>query len=231
MGWNVDQIYRFQRWLVRKNQTGLISSTDFFYSWNAEQYSMHEDLLGKWQLRSNGKTGANIGLIQDQTVLTKLAPFTIPITLTITSGFSDWPSDFIYQVALRINGAKVTYFNKDERWAIEDSVIDPPSISDNCYYYTEYMSATDGICGQYEFLPNTATTANLDYVASCTDVVWAYTFDGNGRQVYDPANSIQPKWNQNTIIEITKRTLKSLGVSYKDQDFDQFGQSNIVTGD
>lgn len=217
--------------MLRKNQAGGISATDYFYAWNSEQSAMHEDLLGKWQNRSNGKTGSNIGLIQDETMLTKLTPFTLTTPLTITSGFADWPADFIYQLSLRINGKKVTHFNKDERWSIVDSVIDPPSITDGCYYYTEYASATAGVRGKYEFIPNTVTIATLDYIAECTDIVWGFNFDGQQRQVYNAGSSVQPKWNQNTIVEITKRTLKSLGVSFKDRDFAQFGQSNIAAGD
>lgn len=230
MAWNTDQIYGFLRFLIRKNQAGSVSATDYFYAWNSEQAAMHEDLLGKWQNRSNGKTGANIGLIQDETMLTKLAPFTLTTTLTITAGYADWPADLIYQLALRINGAKVTHFNKDERWSIQDSVIDPPDVTANCFYYTEYASATIGLPGKYEFLPNTITTATLDYIAACTDIVWGFSFDGQGRQVYNSASSVQPKWNQNTIVAITKRALKSMGVSYKDRDFAQFGESNITTG-
>lgn len=231
MAWSTNDIFSFLKFLLRKNQAGSISATDYFYAWNSEQASTHEDLLGKWQNRANGKTGVNIGLIQDETMLTKLAPFTISTTLTISGGFADWPADMIYQLALRVGNSKITHFNKDERWSIEDSVIDPPSLADNCFYYTEYASGTDGIRGKYEFLPSTINQATLDYVASCTDIVWAYTLDGQGRQVYDATNSVQPKWDQNTIVSITKRALKSLGVSFKDQDFTQFGQSNIVTGD
>lgn len=222
--WDVNQLYEFQKWLTNKNQAGGISAKDFFYSWNSEQSSYHEDLLGRWQNRNNGKTGQNTGLIQDQTILTKLAPFTIPVVLTVTAGFAPWPTDFIYAAALRINGAKVTHFSKDERWSIDDSVIDPPNISDNCYYFTEYAN-------QYLFLPTSVTTANLDYIAACTDVVWAFTLDGSNRQEYDSTNSVQPKWNANTVIEITKRTLKGLGVHFTSQDFTQYGNSNIQTGD
>lgn len=231
MAWNVDQIFGLQKFLVRKNTAGGVSAGDFFNTWNSEQVAMHEDLLGHWQNRSNGKTGQNTGLIQDETSLIKLAPFTITTTLTIVNGFADWPADFIYQAALIINGNKVYHFNKDERFSINDSVIDPPSISDDSYYYTEYASLTAGLPGRYEFLPHEVTTAQLDYVASCTDVVWGFNIDGQGRQVYDSTQSVQPKWNQNCIIEITRRTLKSFGVSLKDQDLAQYGQSIINTGD
>lgn len=226
MAWNVDQIYKFQLFLTNKNQSGGISSDDFFYAWNAEQSAYHEDLVGRWQGKSNGKTGPNIGMIQDETILIKMAPFTIATTLPVSAGFATWPSDFIYLSSLRINSQKVYHFNKDERWSIEGSYIDPPSIANDCYYYTEYA-------GRYLILPTTVTSVDMDYIAAVTDVVWGFTFDGNNRQVYDPTPgvSVQPKWNQNCIIDITKRTLKALGVHFSSEDFENFGESNIVTGD
>jgi hypothetical protein len=222
--WSVDQIYSYTRFLLNKNQAGGISATDLFNAWNGEQSAYHEDLIGRWQARSNGKSGPNTGMIQDETVLIKMAPFMIPITLPINSGFVNWPSDFIYLQALRINGEKVYHFNKDERWSIERSYIDPPSIVDDSYYYTEYD-------GKYLILPTAATSIDMDYIAQATDILWAFNFDGNGRQVYDAGNSIQPSWSQNTIVEITRRTLNSFGVHFSSQYYAEFGKSNIITGD
>lgn len=229
MSWNVDQIYGFMRFLIRKNQAGGISANDFFYAWNAEQTAYHEDLLGHWQAHSNGKSGMNTGLILNETIMTKLAPFTIPVTIPIVAALVTKPEDLIYTLAVRINNAKVTQVDASQKWSVLDDVIDPASVSTNTYYYTEYED-------YYSLLPDTlpsgsATDVVLDYIAAVTDVVWGYTLDGDGRQVYDSATSVQPKWNQNTIIEITKRSLKTLGVSFKDQDFAQFGNSNIITGD
>lgn len=224
MAWDVNQIYGCLRFIIRKNQAGNISATDFFYAWNMEQYAYHDDLVGKWQNRNNTKEGMNTGLIQNEVIMTKLAPFTIPITLPITTGNANKPADFIYTLALRINGEKVFKITHDQKWAVNQDVIDPPSIADNSYYYLEYLN-------YYSFLPNTVTTCDLDYIASCTDVVWGFILDGSNRQVYNVGTSEQPKWNQNTIIEITKRTLKTLGVSYKDGDFEQYGQSIITAGD
>lgn len=223
MAWNVDQVYGFLRFLIRKNQSGSISATEFFYTWNAEQYAYHDDLVGKWQNRNNTKEGMNTGLIQNEVIMTKLAPFTIPVTISIAAGKATKPTDLIYTLALRINDTKVFKITHDQKWAVLDDVIDPPSITDDSYYYLEYED-------YYSFLPSAATSVDLDYVASCTDVVWGFTLSG-GRQVYDSGTSVQPKWNQNTIIEITKRSLKELGVSYKDSDFASYGQSIITTGD
>lgn len=224
MAWDVNQIFNFLKWLQNKNQAGSISSTDFFYAWNSEQTAYQEDLLGKWQNRNNGKEGNNTGLIQNETILTKLTPFTIPTTLTVTAGDATKPEDFIYTMALRIDGYKVTHVNHNAIWSLNEDVIDPPSIPANKYYYTEYED-------YFRLLPDTVTSVDLDYVATVTDVVWGYTIDGSGRQVYDPSTSVQPKWLQNTIVEVTKRTLKGFAVHFKDGDFAAYGQSNITTGD
>lgn len=233
MAWNVDQVYKFLQFLMNKNQTGGISVTQFFYTWNSEQIAYQSDLLGRWQARNNGKEGANTGLIENETIITKLAPFTTPVTLTIAAGTSNKPSDFAYTWALRINNAKVFHVSPDAIWAMIGDVIDPPNVADDSYYYTEYL-------GYYKFYPNTVTTAELDYVALPTDVVWAYTLDGDERQQYSAAGgvgvtpvtgSVQPMWQQADIIEITKRALKTLGVRFKDADFAQFGNSVINTGD
>ena len=219
MAWSVDNIYTYLRFLIRKNQAGAISSTDFFYVWNSEQYSYFQDLLGRFQARSNGKLGANTGLIENETIEIKLSPFIKTTTLAIAGGVSGKPSDFAYELALRINGYEVRRVNKNQVATVNDNVIDPPSIPLNIYY----------VHGFYNFLPNTVTAATLDYYSNPVDVSWVYTIVA-GRQVYNQASSVQPMWLQTDIEEITKRCLKKLGVSFKDGDFANYGNSVINTG-
>ena len=231
MAWSVNDIYRFTRFLTNKNQSGGISSDDLFFMWNSEQSAYQEDILGHWESGSNGKSGVNTGLILNQTDKQKLAIFTIATTLTISSGAVTKPSDFIYEMALRMNatggtaGSRISKPNPSQLYAVNGSVIDAPSVANDLYYATEYED-------YYSLLPSSvAGTVSLDYVAACRDIKWAFTFDANNRQVYNAGLSVQPQWNQNTIITITKRALKSLGVHFKDADFAQFGQSTIKTGD
>src|SRR5690348_2148702 len=149
MAWNVDQIYGYMRLLVRKNQSGSISSTEFFNTWNSEQSAMHTDLVGKWQAAAAGRVGAgNQGFVENELITTKMAPFTVPTTLTIAAGQATKPADFVYTLALRINDTKVFKVNHDQIWAVKQDVIDPPSITDDSYYYTEYLD-------YYSFLPTT----------------------------------------------------------------------------
>lgn len=220
--WNVNQIYEFLRWLLRKNQAGAISSSNFFYAWNSESSSYFKDLLGRFQARANGKLGLNTGLIENETIETQLSPFTKTATLAIAGGVASLPADFIYKTGLRINDEPVFHINKNQIADVKKSKIDPPSVTKDTYYYTPY---NDG----YHFLPTTVTSAELDYICHPTDVVWGYTIVSN-RQQYDSTSSVQPQWLQTEIVEITKRALKSFGVSFHDRDFSEFGNSVINTG-
>lgn len=228
MAWDVNKLYEFTKFLTNKNLAGGIPATDFFYAWNPEQKSYQEDLLGRWQNRNNGKTGNNTGMVLDETTMQKLSPFTKNTSLTITAAAATKPNDLMYKLALRINGFKVEAINHSQKYSVTNSVIDPPSTTDNKYYYLEYED-------YYSFLPSTLpvtgiTNAELDYICACEDVKWAYTNDSKGRQIYNPGLSVQPLWDDNSLIEITKRTLKALGVHFKDSDFKEFGNSNIASG-
>lgn len=227
--WDVNKIYESLKFLLRSNQSGGISTTDFFNAWNIEQNAYHSDLLGKWQLRSNGKSGSNTGLIMNETIMTDLSPFVIEGSVAISSGTVTKPNDFIYGLARRLELNSIEYLvskiNHGQIYYVNNDVIDPPSVANGCYYIVEYED-------YYNVLPSTATgDLKLDYVAHPTDVVWGFTYDADNRKVYNAGLSVQPKWSIPTVILITKRTLSSFGVSYKDKDFENFGAKNTVTGD
>ena len=223
MPWSVDNIYQYTRFLTNKNQAGGISATDLFNAWNAEQSQYHQDIVGRWQKQNNTKTGVMSGLVEDEVSISALAPFIVPVTIPIAGGLGFKPLDYIFGVALRINKAKVFSIPHDTIWAVEDDVIDPPSIPEDSYYVTEYLT-------YFSFLPSTVTSFQLDYVAETRDVVWGFTLDGQNRQVYNPATSVQPQWNKNTVVTITKRTLKGFGIHFDSRAFEAFGDSNIQTG-
>jgi hypothetical protein len=222
MSLTTDYIYQYTLNLIKKNQAGALGSVEWARHWNGESNAYQDDLLGRFQRISNGKSGINTGLIESETILQKLAPFTKNATIAIALGNGSKPSDFKYLLALRIDGRDVHHFNKNQKATVMDNVIDPPSITDGEYYYTGYQ-------GQYSFLPTTVTSAEIDYVASPVDVVWGFIISG-GRQVYNVGTSTQPQWDDASCREITKRVLSTLGISFKDGDFANFGQHIINTG-
>lgn len=223
MALDVNYIYKFSLNLIRKNQSGGLSPDEFEKFWNDSQGSYQDDLLGRFQARNNGKEGANTGLIENETILQKLRPFISPYTLTITAGKADLPTDFIYRMALRIGGNDVYKINYNQRSSVINNIIDPPSATTGTYYFLEYED-------YYEFLPSSVTSATLDYVKTPTNIKWGYTYDSQDRQIYNAGTSVQPEWANNDCREITRRMLKDIGISFKDSDFLNFGQTAILTG-
>lgn len=223
MALTVDYLYQFTLNLMQKNQAGSPGSIAWARHWNDSQSAYQDDLLGRPWSRSNGKSGVNTGLILNKTTKQKLSPFTKKATIAVAGGNGDKPAGFIYELALRIGGKQVIPIDHDQIATVNDSVIDPPSIAAGTYYVVEYE-------GYYAFLPNTVTSAELDYIEAPTDVVWGFTIVG-GRQVYNAGTSVQPKWDNNSCREITKRVLATLGVSFKDSDFSNFGNRVVNTGD
>ena len=224
MALSVDYVYKYVLNLIRKNQAGGLGNEEFENFWNGEQSAYMDDLLGRFQARSNGKTGINTGLIEDETILQKLTPFITPSTITVTGGQAIKPTDFVYRLSLMVGNYNAYKINQNQRDSVVNSVIDPPSATDNSYYFLEYLT-------YYELLPNTVTSIKLDYVATPPNVKWGFIYDANGRQIYNAGTSVQPLWDNESSREISKRVLKSIGVSFKDADFSNFGSSQIVTGD
>jgi hypothetical protein len=222
MALSVDYLYQYTLNLMKKNQAGAVASTVWARHWNDEQSAYQDDLLGRFQNRSNGKSGVNTGLILNKTILQKLAPFTKKATIAIASGDGDKPAGFAYELALRINGKEVKHIEHDQIAAVNDSEIDPPSEAANAYYVVAYE-------GFYTFLPSSVTEAVLDYIEVPTDVLWNYEIVSQ-RQVYKVAGSVQPQWDNNSCREITRRVLNTLGVSFKDADFANFGNRVVNTG-
>lgn len=229
MALSINDLYQFCLNLIRKNNAGGLGSEEFERFWNDEQSSYMGDMLGRFQARNNSKEGVNTGLIENETIMQKLAKFTTPTDLTIVGGNADKPTDFIFRLALRINGETCYQLNHSQIAAVTSSVIDSPSIATDTYYFVEYQD-------YYYFLPRTLptatiTTTQLDYIKTPPMVKWGYTYDADGRKVYNSGTSVQSEWDDISNLEITKRVLKNIGVSLKDNDLQNFGNSVITTGD
>lgn len=227
---SVDYLYQFVLKLIKKNQAGGLSSKEFEIQWNDAQGSYQDDLLGRFQLKNVGKTGSNTGLLEDETILQKLSPFTVQEEVSITTGgIVTKPTDFVYRLAFRINDEDVYKISSGQIASVNNSVIDPPSISNSQFYFVEYED-------YYYVLPDTLptvaiTTADLDYIKTPRNIVWGYTWDDDGRQLYNLGLSTPSQWDSNSNREITKRMLTNLGVSFKDNDFSNFGKSVQITGE
>jgi hypothetical protein len=224
MALSIDYLYKFSLDLILKNQSGGLKSTAFANHWNDAQSTYFDDLVGRFQARNNGKEGMQTGLILNETILQKLSPFIKTINMAISVNTAGKPIDFVFRLAMRTGGYNCIKINQSEIADVSNSVIDPASSTNSKYYFYEYA-------GRYIFTPNGLASADLDYISLPKDVVWGFTYDEDGRQVYDASTSVQPQWDNMSCREITKRMLTNIGVAFKEPDFSNFGKSVQLTGE
>ena len=76
----------------------------------------------------------------------------------------------------------------------------------------------------FEFAPKTIGTASLSFVEQPLPIKWAFTLDVNGRRVYDVANSVQPVWNDISMMDIIVRALALIGVNLQLREVENYSQ-------
>lgn len=220
----VDQCYSILRFIVRKNQLGSLSPSDFQYAFNTAQRNYYDLLVGRIEQYRYDKPTPRIGLSMTDNVVSRLMPFQKSTSSSLIGGLFSKPNDFNKLLAMYTAGNYRVYRVEENTFAerIQDS-IDPVNEA-NAFYVEEaadfrvYPSSYVGII-------------TLKYLFSPTDVVWNYTTDGSGRPVYSLSGSTQPLWKDNDIDEILARAAKIVGVSLKEPILTQFGEQVIAKGE
>ena len=220
---SVDDMYKICEYAINKAQNGYLSPNEFNLLVNQAQNSWMDYLLGQFQQYQYQRAQAKVSYGQNSNVRQRLQPFIYNYTLSVNSlGFASYPADFVQADAMwtYYNYKRVRWTPQDKVYSVFNSTIDP--IADNPAYMTEDTGFT--------FLPNSIGSARLSYVRKPTRIYWNYTLDVNGRQVYNPATSEQPKWADVDIFEIISRVLKLAGLNLKDGDVINYANSIISTG-
>jgi len=219
----VDQCYSILKFIVRKNQLGSLSPTDFQFAFNTAQRNYYDLLVGRIEQYQYGRPVPRIGLSMTDNVVSRLMPFESSTSASITNGLVTKPNGFNKLLAMYTPNNYRVYRIEENRFAerIQDS-IDP--IDEANAFYVEQST-------NWRVYPTTLSTVTLKYLTIPTDVVWNYTTDGSGRAVYNPTGSVDPLWYNNDIDEIVARAAKIIGVSLKEPTLTQFGESVIAKGE
>ena len=219
----VDYCYSTLRFIVRKNQLGSLSPTDFQYAFNTAQRNYYDFLVGRIEQYRYDSPKPRIGLSMTDNVVSRLMPFEQTTTLTVTSGLANKPAGFNKLLSMYTSNNYRVYRIEEDRFAerYQDS-IDP--IDEANAFYVEQNT-------NWRIYPTTLNNLTLKYLSVPNNVIWGYTTDGNGRPVYDAVNSIQPLWYDNDIDEILARAAKIVGVSLKEPTLVQFGEQVMAKGE
>lgn len=202
----VDELYKLVQYATGKNtMQGFVTSDDFNRIINVGMRSYIAYLLGNFQTYAPGRAIAKVELGMNSVIRQRMVKAIKKVTLTIDgSGNVNYPSDYLQADAmLTSDNKRVRYVQQDSLYSYLDSGIDP--VATNPIYLIEDV--------KFQFYPITLGSAKLSYIANPPSIKWAFTLDGNGRQVYDAGNSVQPVFDDLGILEIATRALKVIGVN------------------
>ena len=220
----VNDLRTLMLYILDKNgQQGYFSPDEFDRTMNQGQASYVAYLLGSFQSYTPGRPVARVELGQNSVVRQRLQPTIYNYNLSIDStGFSPYPSDYIQTDSMwSIYGFKrVRNIQQNYLASVYNSVIDP--YATNPFYLIEDIN--------FRFYPQSFGAARLSYVRNPPKIHWGYTVDVNGLEIYDPATSIQPIWDEVALWEIMARALLMCGVSLMSKDVQAYANQIIKTG-
>lgn len=213
---DINDVYLTCQYAINKFQGGGLSPEEFNRNINIGQRSYIAFLLGNFQTYTPGRPIAKVELGQNSVVRERLTPSIYQYNLNVDpSGFCPFPGDYLQTDAMwSIYGYQRIRFTDQERWySTYNSDIDP--IATNPIYMLK------DILG-FQFGPEDIGQAKLSYVRNPPNMIWAFTLDGNGREVYDAANSAQPIWGELQILEVIVRALRLVGVNLQADQVSQY---------
>ena len=225
----VDEVYQLVLYSTAKNKSqGYVSPQDFNNTINQAQKSYVSYILGSFQTYTPGRPIARVEFGQNTVVRTRLTPIIHWADLTVdTTGFCQYPGDYLQTDAMLTSEGyqRIRIVQQDSLYSYYNSVIDP--IDSNPIYILEDTG--------FRFFPIDIATAKLSYVANPPDMVWAYTLNGNGIPVYAPTQtgvgvtpttgSVQPVWDDASMLEIIVRALAIIGVNLQLNTVEQYSMA------
>lgn len=184
---------------------GDITPQEFNDVINTAQRSFQSYLIGELQQYQYGHAQARIQYSQNETSRQKITPLIYSgFALTInSSGNANYPADYcVTDSMLTTTGnSRIRYCKQENLYSTVNSVIDP--VASNPIFLIEK--------DKFQFYPITQASARLNYIRNCPNIVWGYTIDGNGREVYNQASSTDPVWQDLDMLEIIVRALAIIG--------------------
>ena len=212
MAYTIDDVYQICTYAVGKNlQQGYLSPADFNLVINQAQKSYVAYLLGDFQQYQPGRATARVEFGQNSVIRQRLSPIIYQTNLGVDGfGYSPYPADYLQTDAMwSLYGYnRIREIQQNFLYSTYNSVIDP--IADWPLYTIEATG--------FRFFPTTLGSAKLSYIAQAPDMEWGYTTNVNGIPVYSAGASIQPVWDDATILEIIVRALRLVGVNLQYND-------------
>lgn len=216
---DIGEFYDIVKFISNKNQQGYLSPTEFNRSVNLAQKQLMCEIVEAIQGWDANRKRIRLPMGNAQPTIQKIAPFirTINAASVPSTGRYPKPTGLEHLLAIRFSSdtGRVIRSEHDRVYSHISSVIDPIEDAPIYVEYDEY----------YQIYPVDIGTIGIDWIVTPPDAKYAFTLDGNGRQVYDLGSSIQLLWGETEIGELISRVLFMFGVSIQAQNLVGYYQS------
>lgn len=224
---NVNDVYEAVKSLLRKNQQGYLTPSEFIRYANISNKSRFNEIYGRPQTIINGKQTRE-SYAESQQIDEKLSIYLVSaVSQSVDSGGKiDKPVGLLRMASIKHNNGgvlvKVRRRNQDQEADMASSVVMPPTAE--YPFYVDYGT-------YYQIYPKNIGDVDWSYLASPVDVVWAYTLDDRDRPIYDPDNSVDFQLEDSEIGNIIAKILVYAGKSVGDVSAIQLGSQQQITGE
>jgi hypothetical protein len=205
---DVNQCYEIVQYCVAKNTAqGYVSPQDFNHVINIAQRSYIDYLLGQYQQYKDKRPIPIVAFGENERVRTSLAPLIYETIIPVNNvtGIGVFPYGFLQVDAMwgQYGYYNIRFTEQDRLSANIRSVIDTPTTTN-----AVYLIRHEG----FQFFPETIGNVRCSHVQNPPSISWGYT-EVNGIPVYNPANSSQPVWSDDDMLNIIVRALAIVGVN------------------
>jgi len=194
------------KFAIKKAMNGDFTPSEYNDVINTAQRQYQSFLAGQLEQYQNGRSQPRVQYTQNEVSRQRMTPLIYGYNLTVDStGFSPYPGDYLQVDAMysTYGQSRIRYCEQERLYSTVNSVID--TVATNSIFLIEDRG--------FRFYPITQATAKLSYVRNVPDIVWGYTLDANGREVYSQANSTNPVWADISMMEIIVRALALVGTN------------------
>jgi hypothetical protein len=212
MAINVNKVYRVVLAVLNKEQRGLLTPDQYNRLARLSQLDLIEKAFHDYNRAVNRdiafRTSTEYGDISAN-IKEKIDALSKESTLSISTGTVAQPTDLYKVIAISTNSRsrQIEEIQKSRLIYLNASKLTTPSST----YPVYYLEGTD-----IKVLPNTISTATIDYIKVPADPNWAFTGGGTAAYVYDSGSSVDFELHPSEEIPLVTRILAYAGVIVKD---------------
>jgi hypothetical protein len=212
MAINVNKVYRVVLAVLNKEQRGLLTPDQYNRLARLSQLDLIEKAFHDYNRAVNRdiafRTSTEYGDISAN-IKEKIDALSKESTLSISTGTVAQPADLYKVIAISTSSRsrQIEEIQKSRLIYLNASKLTTPSST----YPVYYLEGTD-----IKVLPNTISTATIDYIKVPADPNWAFTGGGTAAYVYDSGSSTDFELHPSEEIPLVTRILAYAGVIVKD---------------